>query len=129
MRTRTCGIRSSMEAGHPITGNHGSRMSQSSSRSQSVPVQPMAAATVERPAPMFGWASVWRSLWLRKWQLAGVFVLTVGVYAAGLALPILTQRAVDMIASGTAARSWSGSPAEPSWQSAASLQCRASAKA
>ena len=62
----------------------------------------MAAATVERPAPMFGWASVWRSLWLRKWQLAGVFVLTVGVYAAGLALPILTQRAVDMIASGTA---------------------------
>jgi subfamily B ATP-binding cassette protein HlyB/CyaB len=50
----------------------------------------------------FGWAWVWRSLWLRKWQLGAVFILTVAVYAAGLVLPVFTQRAVDMIAAGVA---------------------------
>jgi ABC-type bacteriocin/lantibiotic exporter with double-glycine peptidase domain len=49
-------------------------------------------------------AWVWSSLWLRKWQLVAVFLLTVAVYAAGLVLPICTQRAVDMIANGTAGR-------------------------
>src|ERR1700730_4393411 len=49
-------------------------------------------------------AVVWGSLWLRKWELVAVFLLTVAVYAAGLVLPICTQRAVDMIANGTAGR-------------------------
>lgn len=50
----------------------------------------------------FGWAWVCRTLWLRKWALVAVFVLTVGVYAAELVMPIFTQRAVDMIAKGMA---------------------------
>jgi ABC-type bacteriocin/lantibiotic exporter with double-glycine peptidase domain len=56
------------------------------------------------PARPFGWAWVWGSLWLRKWELVATFLLTVAVYAAGLVLPIFTQRAVDMIANGTAGR-------------------------
>ena len=42
-----------------------------------------------------------------------VFLLTVAVYAAGLVLPICTQRAVDMIANGTAGRQlvWLGTGA------------------
>lgn len=64
----------------------------------------MTAASGETPARPFGWAWVWSSLWLRKWQLVAVFLLTVAVYAAGLVLPICTQRAVDMIANGTAGR-------------------------
>ena len=50
----------------------------------------------------FDWAWVWRRLLLRKWHLAAVLLLTVCVYAAGLVLPIFTQRAVDIIAGGTA---------------------------
>ena len=50
----------------------------------------------------FDWAWVWRSLLLRKWHLATVSLLTVAVYAAGLVLPIFTQRAVDIIAAGVA---------------------------
>jgi ABC-type bacteriocin/lantibiotic exporter with double-glycine peptidase domain len=50
----------------------------------------------------FDWAWVWRSLLLRKWHLATAFLLTIAVYAAGLVLPIFTQRAVDIIAAGTA---------------------------
>jgi subfamily B ATP-binding cassette protein HlyB/CyaB len=56
------------------------------------------------PARPFGWAWVWGSLWLRKWELVATFLLTVAVYAAGLVLPIFTQRAVDMIANGAAGR-------------------------
>src|SRR5262245_27495735 len=50
----------------------------------------------------FGWAWIWRSLWLRKWELIAVFLLTVAVYAAGIVLPIFTQLAIDMIVNGTA---------------------------
>jgi ABC-type bacteriocin/lantibiotic exporter with double-glycine peptidase domain len=63
----------------------------------------LTAAVVDaRPLRPFGWAWVWRSLWLRKWQLVAVFALTVTVYGAGLVLPICTQRAVDLIAAGSA---------------------------
>jgi ABC-type bacteriocin/lantibiotic exporter with double-glycine peptidase domain len=66
-----------------------------------------------KAARLFGWAWVWGSLWLRKWELVAVFLLTVAVYAAGLVLPICTQRAVDMIANGTAGRQlvWLGTGA------------------
>jgi ABC-type bacteriocin/lantibiotic exporter with double-glycine peptidase domain len=47
------------------------------------------------------WLWVWRSLLLRKWRLATVFLLTVAVYVAGLVLPIFTQHPVDMIAAGS----------------------------
>jgi len=63
--------------------------------------QVMAAAVGEIAARPFGWGWVWRSLWLRRWQLAAVFVLTVAGYAAGLVLPLCTQQAVDLIATGT----------------------------
>jgi len=56
----------------------------------------------ETPAQRFGWTWVWHTLLLRKWELVAVFLLTLGVYAAGLVMPIFTQRAVDAIANGTA---------------------------
>jgi ABC-type bacteriocin/lantibiotic exporter with double-glycine peptidase domain len=62
----------------------------------------MAAVIDALPLRPFGWAWVWRSLWLRKWQLVSTFALTIAVYAAGLVLPICTQRAVDLIAAGQA---------------------------
>jgi ABC-type bacteriocin/lantibiotic exporter with double-glycine peptidase domain len=62
------------------------------------PAATAAGGTAPRP---FGWAWVWRSLRLRKWQVAAVLALTVAVYAAGLALPLCTQQAVDLIAAGT----------------------------
>jgi ABC-type bacteriocin/lantibiotic exporter with double-glycine peptidase domain len=63
---------------------------------------PTAVIVDALPLRPFGWAWVWRSLWLRKWQLVSVFALTLTVYVAGLVLPICTQRAVDLIAAGSA---------------------------
>src|SRR5579864_5492077 len=62
----------------------------------------VAAAAGASAARPLGWAWVWRSLWLRRWQLLAVFVLTVAVSGAALVLPICTQRAVDLIAGGNA---------------------------
>jgi ABC-type protease/lipase transport system fused ATPase/permease subunit len=85
----------------------------SQAHAQPIDDEAMTAASGETPARPFGWAWVWSSLWLRKWQLVAVFLLTVAVYAAGLVLPICTQRAVDMIANGTAGRQlvWLGTTA------------------
>jgi ABC-type bacteriocin/lantibiotic exporter with double-glycine peptidase domain len=70
-------------------------------------VRPMSDEVIttggrETSAQRFGWAWVCRTLWLRKRELVAVFALTIGVFAAGLAMPIFTQRAVDTIAKGTA---------------------------
>jgi hypothetical protein len=49
---------------------------------------------------------------VEKMALATVSFLTIAVYAAGLVLPICTQRAVDIIAGGawcSIKPSWSGS--------------------
>jgi ABC-type bacteriocin/lantibiotic exporter with double-glycine peptidase domain len=59
------------------------------------------AAAGETAAQAFGWAWVWRSLRLRKWQLVAVSVLTIAGDAAGLVFPLATQQAVDLIATGT----------------------------
>jgi ABC-type bacteriocin/lantibiotic exporter with double-glycine peptidase domain len=68
-------------------------------RDEPAPASPGSQLAKERG---FDWAWVWHSLLLRKWHLATVSLLTVAVYAAGLVLPICTQRAVDIIAAGTA---------------------------
>jgi ATP-binding cassette subfamily B protein len=63
--------------------------------------KPTIAAAGDTPARPFGWAWVWRSLRLRKWQLATVLALTMAVYTAGLVFPLCTQQAIDLIAAGT----------------------------
>jgi ATP-binding cassette subfamily B protein len=67
--------------------------------SEAIDGTPPAAAN-ETPARPFGWGWVWRSLRLRRWQLAAVLALTLGDYAAGLVFPLCTQQAVDLIGAG-----------------------------
>jgi ABC-type bacteriocin/lantibiotic exporter with double-glycine peptidase domain len=72
----------------------------SSTLAEAIPEMPDTATAVEKPPRPFGWVWVWRSLRLRKWRVAAILALTVAVYAAGLALPLCTQQAVDLIAAG-----------------------------
>ena len=60
------------------------------------------------PTGGMGWAWIWRSLLLRKWRLGSVFLMTAGVYASGLAQPVLAQRAVDAILAGASPASLLG---------------------
>lgn len=48
----------------------------------------------------FGWTWIARALWARKWHAILVLGLTGAGYAAGLVLPVVTQRAVDAAVAG-----------------------------
>lgn len=56
----------------------------------------------------FGWRWIGRSLFLRRWQALTVIALAGVFYAAGLVLPIATQRAVDAIVARQAGRELAG---------------------
>jgi ABC-type bacteriocin/lantibiotic exporter with double-glycine peptidase domain len=74
------------------------------SHMHSIYEEEIRATASEKSIWTFGWSWVWRSLWLRKWELISALTLTVVVYAVGLVLPIFTQRAIDIITKDVAGR-------------------------